>query len=85
MCRDNHSHYFCFLCAQKVLSYLRKITVELLDYFTDVIATFLGLGTFQLCCGLCRDGKLSDCIKNILICVPKMNGGLTGFERREGD
>ncbi len=29
--------------------------------------------------------KLSDFIKNILICVPKMNEGLTGLERHEGE
>ncbi len=28
---------------------------------------------------------ISDFFKNILICVPKMNEGLTGFERHEGD
>ncbi len=27
----------------------------------------------------------SDFIKNILICVPKMNGGLTGLEQHEGE
>jgi len=26
-----------------------------------------------------------DLIKNILICVPKMNEGLTGVERHEGE
>ncbi len=29
--------------------------------------------------------ELSDFIKNILICVPKMNEGHTGLERHEGD
>ncbi len=28
---------------------------------------------------------LSDSIKNIVICVPKMNGGLTGLEQHEGE
>ncbi len=32
-----------------------------------------------------RVRELSDSIKNILICVPKMNGGLTGLERHEGE
>ncbi len=27
----------------------------------------------------------SDSIKNILICVPKMNEGLAGFERHEDE
>ncbi len=29
--------------------------------------------------------ELSDLIKNILICVQKMNEGLTGLERHEGE
>ncbi len=40
---------------------------------------FLDLGTFQLCCCLWRVRYLSDFIKNILICAPKMNEGLTGL------
>ncbi len=56
-----------------------KIEVELL------ISHVSGLGTFQLHCCLCRDRKLSDFIKNIFICVPKMNEGLTGLERHEGE
>ncbi len=28
---------------------------------------------------------LSDLIKNIIICVPKTNEGLTGLERHEGE
>ncbi len=34
---------------------------------------------------LCRVRKLSDFIKNILICVLKMNEGLTGLELHEGE
>ncbi len=29
--------------------------------------------------------ELLECIKNIFICVPKMNEGLTGLERHEGE
>ncbi len=32
-----------------------------------------------------RVRKLSDLIKNILICVLKMNEGLTSLERHEGE
>ncbi len=32
-----------------------------------------------------RIRELSECIKNILICVPKMNEGLTGLEQHEGN
>ncbi len=47
--------------------------------------TFMDLGTFQLCNGLWRVRELSDFINNILICVLKMNKGLTGLERQEGE
>ncbi len=51
-----------------------------MDYFNDVL---LGLGTFQLHY-LSRIRNLSD-LKNILICVPKINEGLTGLEQHEGE
>ncbi len=54
-----------------------------MDCFTDVLTTFLGVGTLQLHCCVCRVRELSDFIKNILIRVTKMNGGLTGLERHE--
>ncbi len=47
-----------------------------MDYFTDVLATFLDLD---------RGSTLSDVIKNTLICVQKMNKGLMGLERHEGE
>ncbi len=56
-----------------------------MDCFTHVFTTFLDLGTFQLCCCLLRVRELSDFIINILISVLKMNEGLTGLERHEGD
>ncbi len=31
------------------------------------------------------NSEQSVCIKNILICVPKMNRSLTGLERHEGE
>ncbi len=55
-----------------------------MDYFTDVLATFLDLETLQLHCCL-RVRELSDFIKNILICVTKMNKGLIALERHEGE
>ncbi len=39
----------------------------------------------QLRCCLYRVRKLSDFIKNILICVTKMNKDLTGSELHEGE
>ncbi len=49
-------------------------------WWNVVLTTFLCLGTFQLHCCLRRVRKLSDFIKNISICGPKMNKGLTGVE-----
>ncbi len=55
-----------------------------MDCFTDLLAMFPDMGTFQLCCCLWRIWKLSDSNKNILICVPTISG-LTGLERHQGE
>ncbi len=54
-----------------------------MDHLIDVSAAFLCLerGSSLAVYGTAR--KLSDLIKNILICVPKMNKGLTGLEQHE--
>ncbi len=52
-----------------------------MNYFTDLLAMFRCLDP---CC-LRRVRELSDFIKNILICVLKMNGGLTGLARHEDE
>ncbi len=56
-----------------------------MDYFTDVLAMFqcVDRGNILDVYGSVRE--LSDFIKNILICVPKMNKGITGLERHEGE
>ncbi len=56
-----------------------------MDYFNDVLTTFLDLdrGIYIAVYGRVRE--LSEFIKNILIYVPKMNGGLTGLEQHEGE
>ncbi len=51
--------------------YLRLNTWSYVDYFTDVLATLL-----------CLD---RGSIRAILICVPKMNDGLTSLEQHEGE
>ncbi len=54
-----------------------------MDYFNNVLTTCLGLE-----CGSCvavAGSKSSHVMKNIFICVPKMNEGLTGLERHEGE
>ncbi len=48
-----------------------------MDYFNNVLTTFLGLEHVSCI------AKLLDFIKNILICVAKINEGLTGLEWRE--
>ncbi len=56
-----------------------------MDYFNDVLTAFLALERFS--CFAVYGGSESSRIssKNILICVPKMNEGLTGLERHEGE
>ncbi len=82
----NKLHYFSFLCSQKYSCCFAQLKLGHschMDCFTDVLTTFLVLGTFQLRCCLCRVRELSDLIKNILICVLKMNRGL-GFGTTRG-
>jgi len=52
--------------------------------FKYVFSSFLGIENGSVA----GDAGLTeplDFIKNILICVPKMNEGLTGVERHEGE
>ncbi len=53
-----------------------------MDYFNDLLATFLSLDQVRILAIYGRVWELSEFIKNILICVPKMNEGLTGFDPR---
>ncbi len=55
-----------------------------MDYFNDALATFLSLNRVRILVVYGRVRELSEFITNILICVPKMNEGLTGLERHEG-
>ncbi len=55
-----------------------------MDYFVDHLGTFLNLDPVRTLAAYGRVRELSD-IKNILICVPKMNGGLTGWEQHQGE
>ncbi len=56
-----------------------------MDYFTDLLATFLDLDRGNCIAVYGRVRELTEFIKNILICVPKMNKGLTGLVRHEGE
>ncbi len=52
--------------------------------FNDVLSTFL---SFEYGSSVAEYWvrKRSDVIQNILMCVPKMNEGLTGLEQHEGE
>ncbi len=56
-----------------------------MDYFNDLLATFLDVDRVKLHCCLWRVGELLECFINILICVPKINEGLTDLEQHEGE
>ncbi len=56
-----------------------------MDYFNDLFAMFLSLDRVRILAVYGKVRELSECIKNILICVLKMNEGLTGLERHEGE
>ncbi len=56
-----------------------------MDYFKDVLTTFLDVYRIRIPAVYGRVRKLSEFIKYILICVPKMNKGLTGLERHAGE
>ncbi len=46
-----------------------------MDYFTDLLAMFLDVDWVNYIAVYGRVRELSESIKNILICVPNMNGG----------
>ncbi len=56
-----------------------------MDYFNDLLAKFLSLDRVRILAVYGRVRELSQLIKTILICVPKMNEGLMGLERHEGE
>ncbi len=55
-----------------------------MDYLNDVLAC-LSLDRVRMLTVYGRVRELSELIKNILTCVLKMNEGLTGLERHEGE
>ncbi len=56
-----------------------------MDYFIDVLTTFLCVDRVRILAVYGRVRELSEFIKNILICVPKMNESLIVLERHEGE
>ncbi len=55
------------------------------DYFIDLLATFLDVDRVNYIAVYGRVRELSECIKNIFICVLKMNRGHTGLEEHESE
>ena len=80
---------FLFVFAHKKYSrrliYLRLSHWSHLDYINDVFNTFSGPASYNVLEAYGGVRQLSDLIKNNLICVPKMNEGLTGLEQHEGE
>ncbi len=56
-----------------------------MDYFNDVLATFLSLDRGNILAVYGRNRELSDLINNIWIGVPKMNEALKGLEQHKGE
>jgi len=56
-----------------------------MNCFKYVFSTFLGIENGNDLAGNAGLTEPSDFIKNTLICVLKMNEGLTGVERHEGE
>ena len=56
-----------------------------MNCFKYVFSSFLGIESVNYLAGNAGLTEPSDFIKNILICVLKMNEGLTGVERHEGE
>ncbi len=67
----------CFLCTQKVFIKLRLNHWAHMEYFNNILTTFLGLE--RVSCVAVNAGSES------LICVPKMNEGLACLEWNEGE
>ncbi len=55
-----------------------------MDYFTDLLATFLDVDRVNCIAVYGRVRELSECIKNILIWVPNTNKAFMGLERHGG-
>ncbi len=52
-----------------------------MDYYNDLLATFLSLDRVRILAVYGRVRELLECIKNILICVPKMKSYRFGTTR----
>ncbi len=55
-----------------------------MDYFNEVLSTFLDIEHFS-CVAVYAGSESSDFIKNIMICISKINECLTGLVQHEGE
>ncbi len=60
-------------------------TLGHMDYFNDVLPTFLSLECGSSFAVYTGSEMLADFFKNILICLTKINKGLVDLKRREGE
>ncbi len=72
----SHKKYYCSFIKLQLNHWCH------MDCFNDAHTIFLGLECFS-CIAWIR--KFLDFIKNILICVPKMEEGLMGLDWHEGE
>ncbi len=82
-----------FVCKENKNNYFNQQFFSATQYLPPLLRALRGLDigihernvlTALHCC-IMMIRKLSDFIKNILICVLKMNEGLTGLEQHEGE
>ncbi len=80
--------FFVFFVHKKYFRSFVKLQLNHccpMDYFNVDPATFLSLDRVRVLAVYGRVRELSDSINNILICVPKINEGLTHLEQHEGE
>ncbi len=83
---NNVSAFFCFLCAQKIFSYLHKLRMNHwchMDYFNDLLATFLDLDRGRILAVYAGSENTQNSSKIMNLCSE--DEGLTGLERHEGE
>ncbi len=82
-CKQGTAHAFCFLCTQIIFVASKNYSWTTDVKWTILTMSLLPFWALNVSVALLsmRVRKLSDFIRNILICVSNMNKGLTGSER----
>ncbi len=77
---------FVFLAHKKYSRSFIKLRLNTDITWTILMMSLLPFWTLNMSvCFLYRVRKILDFMKNNLVCVPKMNKGLTGLELHEGE